>query len=306
MERLDKSCFLNEKIVDLLLKNGMIVSSIECIGEGKSGEDAFKINTNQGKYFVKFSNNRRFSEEFLSLLSIGNSKIGNVIQLPIITYNLNEINRQINIYNWIEGINLKKFLNSLTDDACIYYGSRCGYLMKKMHFSMQRSGELKYDLLIKLKQYYDRIEAFGYRFKYNINYKQYLQDNIDILMRDIDPCFIHLDFKPKNLIINKNDIYIVDIDSSRIGDPWLDFYDKAFSLYPSREIFNAALIKGYFDGDIPESFWKYFKVLSVFALIQNTAWILPKKDYVYIRNLESYLWNAYDGFREFIPRWYCS
>ncbi|MBR4026591.1 MAG: phosphotransferase [Lachnospiraceae bacterium] len=305
MKELDKSYFWNKEVIDLFTERNISISNIDCIVKGKCNEQSFKLDTNQGKYFVKFSNSKRFSKTFLSALEIANGKIGNIIQLPIATYDLKELNRQINIYNWIEGTNLKEILKTCCDDECIYYGNRCGKLMRKIHFSLTELNGLQYCIVSRLKKYYKRIDMLGFKFEYEFDYRKYLENNLDILVRDINPCFIHLDFKPKNLMINKNKIYVVDIDSSMLGDPWLDFYDKAFSLYPSKELFNAALIKSYFDGDVPELFWRYFRVLSVFALIQNTAWILPKKDYTYIKNLESYLWNAYDGFKELIHRWYC-
>ena len=83
----------------------------------------------------------------------------------------------------------------------------------------------------------------------------------------------------------------------------MDFGDKSFSLYPRKETFNAALINAYFDNNIPDEFWEYFRVLSVYALIQNTAWFLRKRDAQSIQLLESYLWNSYNGFTELIPTW---
>lgn len=304
MKELDKSYFFNKEVVDLFIEKKIILNNVERIVDGKSNEQSFKIDTNQGRYFVKFSMMKRFSKQFLSAIAVENSKIGNVVQLPIMSYNLKELNRQINIYDWIDGSNLKNIFKVCSSNEYSYYGSRCGDLMRKIHFSLKNPNGIQYSILPKLVLYCKRIEMFGFKFEYEFDYRKYLENNLDILIRDISPCFVHLDFKPKNLMVRKKDIYVVDIDSSMLGDPWLDFYDKAFSLYPAKELFNTALIKSYFEDDVPELFWRYFRILSVFALIQNTAWLLQRKDYSHIRSLEAYLWDAYDGFNEIIPKWY--
>lgn len=304
MKELDKSYFFNKEVVDLFVEKKIILNNVEDISGDACSEKSFKVDTNQGRYFIKFSMFNRFSKQFLSALAVENSKIGNIIQLPIMSYNLKKCNRQINIYDWIDGSNLKDVLKTSLGNEYSYYGSRCGDLMRKIHFSLKKTDGIQYDILLKLAEYYKRIEMSGFRFEYEFNYRKYLEKNLDILISDINPSFVHSDFKPKNLMIDKRGIYVVDIDSSMIGNPWLDFYDKAFPLYPSKELFNAALIKSYFEDNVPEFFWKYFQILSVFALIQNTAWLLQSKDYGYMRSLENYLWDTYDGFNEIIPKWY--
>lgn len=188
----------------------------------------------------------RFSKQFLSALAVENSKIGNIIHLPIMSYNLKRCNRQINIYDWIDGTNLKNVFKTSLGNEYSYYGDRCGTLMRKIHFSLREAGRVQYDVLSKLVLYYKRIEMFGFKFEQEFNYRKYLENNLDILISNTNPCFVHSDFKPKNLMLNRNEIYVVDIDSCMIGNPWLDFYDKALSLYPSKELFNASLIKSYF------------------------------------------------------------
>lgn len=125
-------------------------------------------------------------------------------------------------------------------------------------------------------EYMNRLEMESFVFANQFNYREYFYKNSRTLLSTDNPCFVHMDFKPKNLMLCDGRITVVDIDSSCVGNPWMDFYDKAFSLYPEKETFNAALIRAYFRDNISDEFWEFFKVLSVYALIQNTAWLLRK------------------------------
>lgn len=67
---------------------------------------------------------------------------------------------------------------------------------------------------------------------------------------------------------------------------------------------NKGIIDGYFNQRIPLDFWRYFKVLSVFGLVQSAYWTVNRTNVKYIIDVERYLLDSYCDFTTDIPIWY--
>lgn len=295
--------YFNNEVIEILNQHSIHILTIEPITVVKTFEPSFRVFCQKQTFFVKFSSFGRFSESFLAELSALNRRGDGNLLLPFLSKNITSLNRQLNVYKWINGNNLKSILSDASSKTIVEYGYRCGGVLQKIHMKMNTPTEYCEHIVRSFDEYMARLEHESFMFNNRFDYREYFYKNCSVLLANNSSCFVHMDFKPKNLILCNDRIMVVDIDSSIIGNPWMDFGDKSFSLYPRKETFNAALINAYFDNNIPDGFWEYFRVLSVYALIQNTAWLLRKKDAQSIQLLESYLWNSYNGFTELIPNW---
>lgn len=295
--------YFNDEVLEFLNQHSIHILTIEPITLGKALEPSFRVFCQKQTFFVKFSNYGRFSDSFLSGLSELNRISESHLLLPFLSKNIVSIKRQLNVYEWISGRNLKSILSDASSNRIAEYGYRCGRVLKKIHIKMNTPIDSSNHIVRSFEEYMARLQCESFVFTNQFDYRDFFYKNCNILLSVNNHCFVHMDFKPKNLMLCNDKITVVDLDSSMVGNPWMDFYDKAFSLYPEKEIFNATLIRTYFDDNIPDNFWEFFKVLSVYALIQNTACLLRRKDTQNIRLLESYLWNSYNGFTELIPNW---
>lgn len=295
--------YFNDEVIEILCQNSMYLLYVEPITDGNSLEPSFRLFCKNQTFFAKYSNYRRFSVSFLSELSQVNGINDHVILLPIVSKDIESLKKQLNIYEWLTGDNLKSVLKDAPLKTIEEYAYRCGALLRRVHIGMNYPSDYPNRIITSFDEYLKRIDAENYKFIKQFDYHEYFYNNCSMLSKIEKPCFVHMDYKPKNIMLCNDKIILTDLDSSCIGDPWWDFYDKSFSLYTEKELFNKMLIHAYFEDNIPDGFWEYFKVLSVYTLIQKTAILLRRKDPRSIRYLETYLWNSYDGFTELIPKW---
>ncbi len=290
----------------ILAEHNIQVLHVEPVTEGKAIEPSFRVQTNQCKYFAKFSLPKRFTQADIERFDAVNAKAGNIVlYVPFVSIECSDIGRQLNVYEWISGQNLRSKLALCSENDCCEYGYQAGQLLYSIHQLSFDSAMNSFDVFNRLKSCLNYIDSSGFTFGKAFEYRTYIESNYGILLRNIPCSFVHMDYKPKNMILTESGrIVVVDLDSSCVGDPWLDFYNMSFSLYRSKELFNSLLIRGYFDDRIPDTFWKYFKVLSAFSLIQNTAWLLRRNDLSYIRQIEDYLCDSYFSFDSLIPMWF--
>lgn len=295
---------LSTTICNELAVHGIKIKSILPVHESSSYEPAYRVNSSEGCFFVKISLKNRFTPNVLSAVRKINGDEQYILP-PVLSFNSQSLERQVNVYDWLSGNDLRNVMQNCPIEMCNRYGAMSGKLMRMIHEKSFTDVREAFNLNQKLEDYLMQINEHRFKFAMPFDYVFYMDENLALLNRDTELHFIHMDFKPKNIMSTESDRLIaVDIDSCAFGDPWLDFYDKAFPMYRAKEIYCSSLIHSYFGGNIPSRFWEYFKVLSVFALMQNTAWLLRRNDLAYVRELEKYIWNAYDGFTLDVPAWY--
>jgi len=72
----------------------------------------------------------------------------------------------------------------------------------------------------------------------------------------------------------KETLGIIDFDRADYGDPWEEFNRITWCAAASR-YFAAGRIDGYFNGDVPENFWKLFLLYISINLIGSIPWAIP-------------------------------
>lgn len=286
----------------ILMEHQMFPTSIRAL-MGRPAEPRFQAITNEGTFFVKYTQPGHFSKRIRASLSLAQKQTG-ALCLPLISENRSDLNYQVNIYPWIEGVDLKTWSTTASLSDYYHKGERCGRLLHSIHNATVTTKFSDFDITSHMMENIELIRQSKINFP---NIKGIWKNPaliIEGLQRNVSPALVHLDFKPKNVMLSDNKICVVDWDSCAIADPWLDFWDKGLSLYPKRESFSAGLLDGYFNDEIPTTFWKYFQALSVFAFLQATAWAIKRGDKSHCFLVENYLWESYQGFCVTVPKWY--
>ena len=298
----EREIFIHTQIRQVLTKNGIVPIHFQSIGTGKI-ELKYRVETMEEAYFVKLSRYGRFTKELVCDLEQAQAATG-AVSLPCITQNVLAIHRQVNVYPWIQGEDLRAVIRKSSEGACLELGVFCGHTLRQIHRATSRPAS-EASVISKLAD--DCIQILNTQGGLLVCIKKYLSllwDWPSALNSTRPYALVHMDYKPKNIIQSHGKQIVVDWDSCVIADPWLDFFDKGLALVPQRQAFSAGVIYGYFNGKTPPSFWPYLKTLSVLALLQSAKWAIQRKDMDYIRLLERHLWNSYRGFSCDVPIWY--
>ncbi len=266
-------------------------------------EPKFKVDCIGGTYFAKYSSYNKFSKEFFEMKEL-ESLNGRVCLLPFVSKNLTDINKQLNIYDWVDGENLRSFLHNKTEISCYEYGIKSSKLLKKLHDVNVSNVVSRFNGDNYIAKILAILRSDECMLKYKNLWLGLAVENTDVLKRKTKDSLIHLDFKPKNIMLANGNLLLIDFDSFSIGNPWFDFYDKGLAIYKERQAFNKGVIDGYFNNNIPNEFWMFLKIISICTMIQMSSWNINRNNKDYIFSVEEHLLKTYSDASNNVPKWY--
>ena len=211
------------------------------------------------------------------------------------------------LLSWVEGEDLETVLPTLPEQEQYRLGCEAGRILKQIHSipmdpADQPTTTKREKKLWQLSQY----EQSQVRIEGDEAAIQYVKDNIGVIWR-IPPVYQHGDFHPGNLIYRPDGtIGVIDFNRWEVGDPYEEFYKlQSFG----REIsipYCVGQIDAYFEGTIPDDFWRTLAVYVAHASLYSIKWAekygAPEIEGMKRRCREAV--EDYDGFRAIIPWWY--
>lgn len=266
-------------------------------------EPKFKVDCIGGTYFAKYSSYNRFSKEFFEMKGL-ECLNESICLLPFVSKNLPDINKQLNIYTWLDGENLRSFLHNKTEISCYEYGIKSSKLLKKLHEVNASNVVARFNVDSYIAEILAILHSDECILKHKNLWLDLTVENADILKIKNKDSIIHFDFKPKNIMKSNDKLLLIDFDSFSTGNPWFDFYDKGLAIYKERQAFNKGVIDGYFNNNIPNDFWMFLKIISICTMIQMSSWCLNRNNKEYIFFVEKHLLKAYSDDSNNIPMWY--
>lgn len=215
-----------------------------------------------------------------------------------------------NVYlllTWVDGLDLEQVLPTLPETEQYRLGRSAGEILKKIHSIPLEAGDLPADTrkakkLLQLSRY----EASSVRVPGDAAVIRYVRENIDEIGKR-KPVYQHGDFHPGNLIYTESgSIGVIDFNRWAAGDPYEEFYKlESFGVECSIP-YCAGQIDAYFDGSVPEDFWRALAVYVAHASLHSIKWAekFGQKDVDGMNARCRRALDDYDGFRRIIPRWY--
>lgn len=299
--------YLNETIFtecirNVLVEKGIIVIDVKPILD-YNVEPKFKVDCIGGTYFAKYSSYNRFSKEFFEMKGL-ECLNESICLLPFVSKNLPDINKQLNLYVWLDGENLRSFLHNKTEISCYEYGIKSSKLLNKLHEVNVSNVVARFNVDNYITDILAILRSNECILKHKNIWLDLVVENADILKIKKKDSIIHFDFKPKNIMVSNDKLLLIDFDSFSIGNPWFDFYDKGLAIYKERQAFNKGVIDGYFNNNIPNNFWMFLKIISICTMIQMSAWSINKMKQDYIFSIEKHLLRSYSDDSNNIPKWY--
>ncbi|HFU4217050.1 TPA: aminoglycoside phosphotransferase family protein [Streptococcus suis] len=211
------------------------------------------------------------------------------------------------LYEWVEGQDMNEVASDLPDSVLYDLGCQSGQFLRTLHAlpidQSQRDWSSFYQAKIdsKIKSY--RVASHSYPNGQAMI--DFVQANRHLLEgRPIT--YHHGDFHTGNFLLGRDGkLKILDFDRYDIGDPWEEFNRLIFTadLSPA---FARGQVDAYFDGAIPEEFWRLLALYLTVNSLGALSWAehQDSEQILLMIKQSAAISEWYEGFCLHIPKWY--
>lgn len=211
------------------------------------------------------------------------------------------------LYEWVEGQDMNEVASDLPDSASYDLGCQSGQFLRNLHAlpidQSQRDWNNYYQAKIdnKLAAY----QAASHSYPNGQAMIDFVQANRHLLAgRPI--AYHHGDFHIGNFLLGADGkLKILDFDRYDIGDPWEEFNRLIFTadLSPT---FARGQVDAYFDGAIPEEFWRLLALYLTVNSLGALSWAeqVDPLQIPLMKEQADAVWTWYQGYSRLQPLWY--
>ncbi|HEM6398259.1 TPA: phosphotransferase [Streptococcus suis] len=211
------------------------------------------------------------------------------------------------LYEWMEGQDMNEVASSLSDSVLYELGCQSGQFLRTLH-------ALPIDQSLRdWNNYYQakidsKLEAYrtcSHSYPNGQAMIDFVQANRHLLAgRPI--AYHHGDFHTGNFLLGADGkLKILDFDRYDIGDPWEEFNRLIFTadLSPA---FARGQVDSYFDGAIPEEFWRLLALYLTVNSLGALSWAehQDSEQIPLMIKQSAAISEWYEGFYLHIPKWY--
>lgn len=213
------------------------------------------------------------------------------------------------LQSWINGKDAEEKLPFLSIIEQYSYGLEAGQILKQFHslpvLSKQEDWEKRFNRKIdqKIQMYND----CPIKYENGQAFIDYLNAN-RLLLKNRPQCFQHGDYHIGNMMIdNDGKLQIIDFDCYDYGDPWEEFNRIVLSAQKA-PMFASGMVNGYFDNNVPFSFWQILALYISCNTISSIPWAIPfgQIEIDTMINLAVEVLNWFDNMKNPVPTWYKS
>ncbi len=282
-------------------------SCAEKISRGMSSDEKYKVTDSNGRaLLLRLSPADAYDEKFQEYertRKLYESKVP--VPRPVEFGRTDE--GVYSLTEWIDGELLETALGKKSREEQYSLGISSGRILKSIHSF--GSCDVSESWLERYLRVIDpRIAAFrkeGIPFEGDSLILDCFEKN-KALLKSRPQVQLHGDYHMGNMILSdSNEIVIIDwekVDFEGIGDPWYEF-NRIGVEYPS---FAKGQIDGYFDGNVPEEFWKllalYLSVSAITSIVWAKYYAPEELDNIMSLNRNVLAW--FDNMNNPVPTWY--
>lgn len=208
---------------------------------------------------------------------------------------------------WVEGRDLEEVLPTLSEAEQYACGREAGEILRQIHGIPVDPADVPRETkrakkLLQLERY----AHCSLRVPGDEPVLRFARENMDCIWRQT-PVYLHGDFHPGNLIYTpEKTLGVIDFNRWETGDPYEEFYKlQSFGVENSIP-YCAGQIDAYFQGQVPEDFWRALAVYVAHASLYSILWAerFGQKDIDGMVRRYRMAVDDYDGFSRIIPKWY--
>jgi len=282
---------------------------IEPINKGWSDDKKYHIVTDEGiQLLLRVSDISKYEirkKDYETMKRL--DEVDVLISRPIDFGVCNDGKHVYFLLTWLEGVDLKELLHTLSDKEQYNFGMKAGEALRKMHSIAVSGNHILWTKRFnrKIDRNINQYQACGIEIYGADQIVDYIEKNRYLL--DSRPqTFQHGDYHIGNMIVTKHgEVGIIDFDRLDYGDPWEDF-NRIVWCADESNAFASGRINDYFGNNVPEVFFRLMALYIATNILSSVPWAIPfgKEQIDIMRKQASDVLEWYDGFQTVIPKWY--
>lgn len=282
---------------------------IDLVNKGWSSDVKYHIKTNDNRQLLlRISDISTFDskkEEYEVMKKLDNCDI--LMSRPIDFGVCNDNKNVFTLLTWLEGVDAAERLYTLSAKKQYELGYTSGKILRSIHEipAPANQPDWKERFNKKIDQKIKNYNACVIKIENGDKFIDYINSNRHLLENRVQT-FQHGDFHIGNMIINdNNEVGVIDFNRYDYGDPWEEF-NRIVWCAETSDHFASGRINGYFEGDVPDEFFKLMALYISSNALSSVPWAIPfgeKEVKIMLDQAQSIL-GWYDSFNSYIPRWY--
>ena len=214
------------------------------------------------------------------------------------------------LLSYVPGCMLETILPSMMDETAYRLGIQAGSALIQIHQlpNLSQLAYKVYDPIALRQKVLHRLtlyETEGFCLPQDQRVLSFVREHIDNLYQN-QPCYLHGDYHCGNLLYTNGGIGIIDFNRFDYSDPYEEFARLDLFDVPASKPYANGLLHGYFRGNPPEDFWKFYAVYMAYTSLYSLVWAKPFGNAEVDGFIQRYLHilTVFDGFQKMIPSWY--
>ncbi len=287
------------------------ITKIKPITEGLSSDQKFYVETNQGKrLLLRVSDISEYErKETIFNLMKQAAALGVPMPQPVDFGLCNGGKKVYQLLTWCEGTSLETILHTLPEAEQYALGIKASEILSTIHSvpAPENIGEWSARYLEETINRLDWFCKSGVKIQGSGAILEFFEANKHLLKKR-SQCLHHGDYHRGNLLVTDNqEVSVIDwelLDYGNFADPWEEFNRiNSAKLEPN---FTTGMIRGYFNGEPPEEFWRLLALYLSAGALMLVSWAFYRQRH----RLEECVQTAnavgqwFGGMKNLVPAWY--
>lgn len=282
-------------------------ASQELIEKGWSGDQKYRVTDGEGNEFLLRVSPKERREKVERTFQWMKRAAGLGISIcdPI---EFGECDEGVYVLQrWIDGEDAEGIIAGLQQDKQYDYGLAAGRILRKIHSLTPTEGEHNWEEFFnrKIDRKLTLYESCSLKYPDGDALIDYIHGNRHLL-RGRPVTYQHGDYHIGNMMIDRTGkLVVIDFDRDDFGDPWEEF-NRIVWCAQAAPAFARGMVDGYFDGCVPEEFWRLLALYIAVNTISSLPWAIPfgEDEVKTMLRQEKEVMSWFDGMREIVPSWY--
>nr|WP_304578800.1 phosphotransferase [uncultured Acetatifactor sp.] len=217
------------------------------------------------------------------------------------------------VQSWIEGIGAEEAMPALPDSRQYAYGLEAGCILRRLHAiplpGKRGEGTALEDWETRFNRKMDtkirKYRECPIQYPGGEAFIRYIGENRHLLKGRPQTCQ-HGDYHIGNMMLDESgQLYVIDFNRFDIGDPWEEFNRIVWCAQAS-PLFASGMVNGYFEGHVPEEFWRLLALYISSNTLSSIYWAVPfgQKEIDTMLRQAAEVLQWYDNMRNIVPSWY--
>jgi len=277
------------------------------VSKGWSEDKKYRITGEDGCFYlyrvsdITQANQKRM--EFEKMQEI--SKMGIPMCHPV-EFGVNE-EGVYSIQTWIDGVDAEEVIGRYSPNRQYAYGVDAGQHLRKIHTIPAPPDQECWDSRFnrKIDRKIQKYTECPLKYDNDAAFLRCIEENRHLL-KNCPQTFQHGDYHIGNMMIDRCGILtVIDFNRWDYGDPWEEFNRIVWCAQKSPE-FASGMVDGYFNGSIPDEFWRLLALYISSNTLSSLYWAIPfgQSEINTMMNQAKEVLEWYNNMSTHIPNWY--